>query len=237
MMSRRIFVALALGIPLPSVNGRNAENGLAGEIKRVNHEGRILALSPQISHAVLFNTPAADSILASMQVLPVDSPWNRDIRQASVVKNSAQMIANIDASQALKFNRDMAFVIVPPNQKQVPVSIGLYVRESDPGPFPIPDNAPIEGWPMAGGSLAQVQEHGEGDRHVIVVDPGNNRLYEFGEVYKKMGHGALRWRLFLTLTRIDQGHDFGPVQTPPDCQFFRPLFDLMRLSVAWWNTL
>jgi hypothetical protein len=191
MMNRHFFVAFALCIALPTVNGRNAENGLTNalktESKRVNHDGRTLAQQPQVTQPLLFNTAAADRVLASMQVLPVDSPWNQDIRQASVAKNSAQMIAAIGATQPLKFNRDMAFVIVPEDQKRVPVTIGLYARESDPGPFPIPDNAPIEGWPITGGALENLQEHGDGDRHVIVVDPGNKRLYEFGEVYKKNG--------------------------------------------------
>jgi hypothetical protein len=39
--------------------------------------------------------------------------------------------------------------------------------ESDPGPYPIPPNAPIEGGP-----------NGSGDRHVLVLDRDNRMLYE-----------------------------------------------------------
>ena len=46
------------------------------------------------------------------------------------------------------------------------------VGESDPGPYPIPPNAPIEGG--AGSS---------GDRHVLVVDKGTCRLYELFSAY------------------------------------------------------
>jgi hypothetical protein len=42
-----------------------------------------------------------------------------------------------------------------------------YSDESDPGPYPIPLNAPIEGGP-----------NGTGDRHVIVVDTSAWKLYE-----------------------------------------------------------
>ena len=84
----------------------------------------------------------------------------------------------------------MNFVIVPPDQPRVPVRILLYPDESDPGPFPIPDTAPIENWPLThnedakalpkpGMTLAEFQREGSGDRHLIVVDPVNGRLHEF----------------------------------------------------------
>ena len=57
-------------------------------------------------------------------------------------------------------------VVVKGDQPRVPVSF-YYEDESDPGPYPIPPNAPIEGGPYA-----------IGDRHVIVVDEDNWMLYE-----------------------------------------------------------
>jgi hypothetical protein len=42
-----------------------------------------------------------------------------------------------------------------------------YASESDPGPYPIPPNAPVEGGPGA-----------TGDRHVLVVDSSACKLYE-----------------------------------------------------------
>ena len=42
----------------------------------------------------------------------------------------------------------MGFIIVPPDQKKVPVKLLEYANESDPGPYPVPDNAPIENWPL-----------------------------------------------------------------------------------------
>jgi hypothetical protein len=52
------------------------------------------------------------------------------------------------------------------SQARVPVSF-RYASESDPGPYPIPSNAPIQG-----GSA------GTGDRHVIVVDWDDWKVYE-----------------------------------------------------------
>jgi hypothetical protein len=97
--------------------------------------------------------------------------------------NSAAILNAIGPGKPLRYNRDMGFVIVPPNQPRVPVKIVAYPDESDPGPFPLPDNVPIEGWPLADKrSLANSQRDVGalgGDRHGIVLDPVNRRLFEF----------------------------------------------------------
>ncbi|HEX5080609.1 MAG TPA: hypothetical protein VFY40_01090, partial [Blastocatellia bacterium] len=104
--------------------------------------------------------------------------------------NSGAIIDSIGKDKQMDFNLDMNFVIVPPDQPRAPVKIKDYPDESDPGPYPVPDNMPIENWPMqrnedAGallnvtGALEVIQRHGTGDRHGIVVDPVNGRLYEF----------------------------------------------------------
>ena len=135
---------------------------------------------PEITRPVQFNTPAADAILAALQVFPPDNPWNEDISKLPVHPISAKMIAGIGADKRLAYNLDMSFILVPPNQKRVPVKLIAYPDESDPGPYPIPDEAPVEGWPLDGRSLAAAQSAREqGDRHVLVVDPVNRMLYEF----------------------------------------------------------
>ena len=58
------------------------------------------------------------------------------------------------------------YVVVGADQPDVPVTF-QYADESDPGPYPLPPDAPIEGGPAA-----------TGDRHVIVVDRDACRLYE-----------------------------------------------------------
>jgi hypothetical protein len=145
---------------------------------------------PAISHAVVFDTPEADAILAALQVFPQDNAWRQDVSRMPVHKNSNRIVASIGAAKSLGYNLDMGFVIVPPDQKRVPVKITLYPEESDPGPFPLPDNAPIENWPLQrnedlkalpkeGQTLEDLQRHGTGDRHVILVDPVRGLLHEF----------------------------------------------------------
>ena len=145
---------------------------------------------PKITKPLMFDTPEADAVLAALQVFPADNWWNRDISALPVHKDSAQMIAGIGADKPLEYNLDMGFVIVPPGQKRIAVKLLDYANESDPGPFPLPDEAPIENWPLTrnenqkalpqeGQTLAQFQRDAQGDRHVLVVDPVNGKLHEF----------------------------------------------------------
>ena len=57
-------------------------------------------------------------------------------------------------------------MVVPGTQPKVPVKFE-YADESDPGPYPIPRDAPIEGG-----------EKSQGDRHILVIDRDHGRLYE-----------------------------------------------------------
>ncbi len=59
------------------------------------------------------------------------------------------------------------FVSVADGQPDVAIHYTAYGSESDPGPFPVPADAPVEG---GSGS--------DGDRHVLVVDRDNCLLYE-----------------------------------------------------------
>ena len=64
------------------------------------------------------------------------------------------------------FPLGIPFVRVPASQAPVEVTIEV-AEESDPGPYPIPADAPVEG-----GSC------GTGDRHLIVVQEEACLLYE-----------------------------------------------------------
>ncbi len=144
-----------------------------------------------ISKPVLFDTPEADRVLESLQVFPPDSPWNADISKWPVIANSRNIIASIGADKPFRHNSDMGFILVPPDQKRVPVTIRMYPSESDQGPFPVPDNLPIEGWPANyWGKNIKLDDiqcdklHEGGDRHGIVVDPVHGMLYEFYQTVK-----------------------------------------------------
>ncbi len=161
--------------------GTAREGGGAGRSGRVNHTGRPLPPMPPFYKPLLFNTPEADAVLSAMQIFPPDNPWNEDISRLPVHPDSDRLVASVGADKPIRENWDMCFVLVPPGQPRVEVKLVKYPDESDKGPYPVPDNAPIEGWPMYGGTLENVQRHGTGDRHMIVVDPVQGMLYEFFE--------------------------------------------------------
>ena len=104
--------------------------------------------APKVSEPIMFNTPRADKVLAALEVFPPDNPWNQLIDRRPLHPNSKAIIASVGPNKSLRYNPDMAFVIVPPGQRRVGVKITAYPGESDKGPYPVPDNVPIEGWPV-----------------------------------------------------------------------------------------
>jgi hypothetical protein len=131
-------------------------------------------------------------------LFPADNIWNQDISSLPVSSKSATYIASIGASGHLHpdFGAGLydggpigiPYTVVPQSQAKVPVSFN-YADESDPGPYPIPPNAPVEGGAQS-----------SGDRHVLVVQSGTCKLYEVYAGYKqsngswKAGSGAV-WQL------------------------------------------
>ena len=159
---------------------------------------------PKIVEAVMFNTPEADRIMTALQVFPPDNPWNEDISRRPVHPDSKKLVASVGAEKNLAYNLDMAFILVPADQKKVVVRLTEYAEESDPGPYPVPDNAPIEGWPLSGQTLDVIQRQGTGDRHMVVVDPVNAKLFEFYSARKTdSGWTAFQASIFdLTSNRL-----------------------------------
>src|SRR5262245_25960227 len=110
--------------------------------------------------------------IGSCRVFPADNPWNRDISNDPVDPNSNAIIAQIQTGTSKNLHPDFGsdfgipYVTVPGTQPKVDMTFS-YADESDPGPYPIPPDAPIEGGPSSGG-----------DRHVLVVDRDNCMLYE-----------------------------------------------------------
>jgi len=160
----------------------------------VNHEGRVLGATPAISSALHWNTTSADAVLETLQILPANNPWNEDISGRPVASNSDAMIDNIGRNTSIALNRDMNFVIVPANQAKKAVDLVDYPDESDPGPYPVPNNTPIENWPVDDSRTldnVQLDTGGEGgDRHGLILDPVNGFFYEFWQMIRD---GSYNW--------------------------------------------
>jgi hypothetical protein len=146
------------------------------------------ARMPRLDQPIPFDTPEADAICSALEVFPPDNPWNLVVEDWPVHPNSKNIIASIGADKKFRYNPDMGFVLVPPDQKKVNVQLGAAAAESDKGPYPVPDNVPIEGYPLGyrGLTLDAVQrkDEGDADRHALVVDPFNRMLYEFYQLRK-----------------------------------------------------
>jgi hypothetical protein len=116
-------------------------------------------------------------------MLPADNPWNTDISGYPLDGNSSAYMSNIAANGGGSLHPDFGtdplygipFIVVPGSQPLVPVSFG-WPDESDPGPYPIPTNAPIEGGPS-----------GTGDRHVLALDKDHCKLFELYLSYPQSG--------------------------------------------------
>lgn len=129
------------------------------------------------------------------KLFPSNNIWNTPIDKMPVDKNSDIYIQTIgptknlhpDFGSGLWNNAPIGipFTTVKGNQPKVNVQFE-YVDESDKGPYPIPENPPIEGG-----------ENSTGDRHILIVDTDNCLLYELYSAYKnpdgswKAGSGAI----------------------------------------------
>ncbi len=122
--------------------------------------------------------------IGSCSIFPAENSWNQDISKLKVHPNSANYmtyIKNLSGNQFLHADfwgngeYGIPFATVGKDQKKVLINFTDYGDESDPGPYPIPDNAPIE-WGNAS----------DGDRHVLVVDQNACMLYELYNARKTL---------------------------------------------------
>ena len=128
-------------------------------------------------------------------VFPPDNPWNQDISKSPVDANSNKLIASIGADRKLHPDfgtfwdgrpSGFQYLVVDGQEPRLPVEFE-YADESEPGPYPIPLTAPIEGGPTA---------PNDADRHVLVIDREAWKLYEMfhcfpGQAGWKAGSGAI----------------------------------------------
>ena len=104
-------------------------------------------------------------------IFPSDNVWNTPIANLPVNPQSATWLASMNSvATNIHFvfgpTFGMPFEVVSPSQPLVPIAFE-YADQSDPGPYPLSADTPIQGG--AGGT---------GDRHAIMVNPTTCNLYE-----------------------------------------------------------
>ncbi len=151
--------------------------------------GLVIALSGLATFAA-----AQAPTIGNCTVLPADNIWNTRVDQLPVHPSSSTWVNTIGPSSPLHpdfgsgtYNGEpigIPYITVPGTQTKYPAAF-TYQSESDPGPYAVPLNAPIEG-----GSAST------GDRHVISIDTDNCILYEIYAAYPQAaswqgGSGAI----------------------------------------------
>lgn len=147
--------------------------------------------------------PATQPVLktkwGNVPILPADDAWNQDVSTLPVHPRSADFIRSIGEGKSVHPDFGtvwngapcgIPYVVVGPDQPKAPVTFE-YADESDKGTppagakgpantgwYPIPPDAPIEGGPKS-----------DGDRHILVIDAANKRLYETWSTYPVAGGG------------------------------------------------
>ena len=125
-------------------------------------------------------------------MLPPDNYWNVPVDDLPVHPRSSDYVTRIGASSHVHADFGsgvwppgsnspigIPYVVVGASQPGVDVSF-TYSGESDPSPYPIPDDPPIEGGP-----------DGTGDRHILIIDQDACVLHE---LFNAWPNGDGTWR-------------------------------------------
>src|SRR6266851_2363161 len=181
----RLWLAVAIGTFLVTVlvgssSHANKENGnkFARSVVPTSAPTPPPVTRPRTVAPATVSLPSLGSgaSLHGKRLFPADNPWNQDISSSPVDPNSANLIKSIGLDDRLHPDfgtvwngapNGISYVVVSGTQPLVPVSFRSYGGESNPGPYPVPRDAPVEGGP-----------NGNGDRHVLIIDRDRWKLYE-----------------------------------------------------------
>ncbi|MFQ6101346.1 MAG: hypothetical protein ACE5OS_08950 [Anaerolineae bacterium] len=151
--------------------------------------GHTEELTPTVYLPLVGRAGSAPQI-AGCSIFPADNIWNTPVDTLPVDDSSAAYVATIGADDYVHADFGsgtweggpigIPYVTVDSSQARVDVTFD-YADESDPGPYPIPPDASIEG-----GSDS------DGDRHVLVLERDNCILYELYDAWPQ--NGGSSWR-------------------------------------------
>lgn len=151
----------------------------------------LLIILPAVLAAVVgFSSAAHATPLAGAEncpVFPRSNHWNQPVDRLPVLRRSKQIVnsmgrrkrahAHFGSGTWMGTPIGHPYKVVDSTTRRVPMSFE-FTNSSDPGPYPIPPDAPVEAASRPGS-----------DRHVIVVDRSSCKLYE---LYSAFPHGGGR---------------------------------------------
>ena len=149
----------------------------------------------------LFAATQGQNLGVPQPLFPPNNWWNTDISAAPVDANSAAFITFIGAGKGMHpdFGGDAGdgdvygFPIINVDATQPKKTVEFFWPDESDGvdhstetsiPFyPVPDEAiALTGW-IEGGQPGNVDQRDDADRHILMVDRQNNRLYELYNVW------------------------------------------------------
>ncbi len=125
-------------------------------------------------------SPGPPPTVGGCSIFPADNPWNTRIDDTTKFPVSSMWSTYMGTMNVTKHlhpdwgdwstdHYGIPWSAVGAGQALVPMDFTLYADESDPGPYPFPPDAKVEGGANSGG-----------DQHVLIVDTGSCTLYEAG---------------------------------------------------------
>lgn len=128
----------------------------------------------------------AQQVIQGHNIFPANSIYNKDISGLSVHANSDNFVNTLGRTRAFHpdwgtnpaYGIPYQIVDVAPGTPDTPITF-TYADESDVGPYPVNKKTSL----IEGGTWKKAKN--KGDRHVIMVDPTHDRLYELYSTYPK----------------------------------------------------
>ena len=167
-------------LPSPLPQGKGVQNPLP------EGAGASATRSPDDAIAGSPAPPLPSTPALPCPLFPPDNIWNTPIDSLPRHPLSDDYVAAIGGEA--EFHADFGsgiwppedggpigipYVVVPAEQPGVDISF-YYDDQSDPGPYPVPSDPPIEGGPQS-----------DGDRHILIVQEGTCRLYELYDAWPR----------------------------------------------------
>jgi len=140
--------------------------------------GVVLRRHPSLVIAATQSAPPTTAPhIEGCPVFPPDNVWNTPIDKLPVNSHSGAYVMTMGPEIGLHpdftpnpFN-GIPYTVI--HSDQPPVKVAFEIEdESDPGPYPVPPDAPIEGGPDS-----------EGDRHILLIDTDKCTLFELYQVH------------------------------------------------------
>ncbi|HEX7155300.1 MAG TPA: hypothetical protein VF618_27785 [Thermoanaerobaculia bacterium] len=161
----------------------------------------VIGLTLLLLTPVLFGATQGAPLGVPQPLFPPNNWWNTDISAAPVDSNSAAYIQFIGTTRALHpdFGGDAGdgtvygFPIIVVDSRQPKKTVEFFWPDQSDGvdhsteesvPFyPVPDEAITQSAWIEGGQPGNVDLRDDHDRHILIVDKNNNRLYELYNVW------------------------------------------------------